>query len=312
MRAHGFRTFAIAAVTLFVLAAVVAPTASAAKAQLAFNTVNSPSQPIVPETGTGSLGGVLKYSFNNPLEPSTSAQKSAVPISFDFPGCPQYIVITGPRTLLQPIQAQTNSYDINFNFNIGVTRQAPGLQKLTCQITAQAGTVQQGVVDSSDLVQEAWTVTADFYSLVQAKVATKLQQAGPQKQVPFDIELSNFGNARTQVNFALGAAPEAGKWNTLLPEPIILDSPNTGEGTTTDTATFTVATPFKNGWNNEEGAFQVVMKPVAADQADKLGNEVTANVLVRVRGVYVPTLEPMVMLGAILGAGLVARMRREE
>jgi hypothetical protein len=138
-----------------------------------------------------------------------------------------------------------------------------------------------------------------------------LKQAGPQKQVPFELEVTNFGNARTQYLFEITNSP-GGKWNALPPEVMLLDSPNSGQGTPTNTATFTVATPFKNGWNNAEGAYTITIKPSAADDPEKVGNPLTANVLVRVRGVYVPGVEPFVMVAAVLGAALVLRARKAE
>ena len=51
----------------------------------------------------------------------------------------------------------------------------------------------------------------------------KIAQGGPQKEVHYPIKITNFGNAKTVIVFALEAAPEGGKWAALAPENLILN-----------------------------------------------------------------------------------------
>lgn len=299
-----------------VMAVAILPTAEAQSTSLDMS-MSLSKQLLIPEGEVATLTVDVMYSFTGVASPTGTAASQAVTVTFT-PTCPTYILVVGPETKiinLPPQGVAQNNFqgEVQAQFAVTVTREAPGLKTLTCSMEVTASELAATAAPAPPPVKQSFSLIADYYALVQAKVNSKLKTAGPQKNVPFDIELSNFGNARTQVSFEVGERPSGKRWNALLPDNLILDSPNGGgEGKTSDTTTFTVATTYKNGWNNEQGAFQVIMKPSSADQPEKVGNPITANVLVRVRGVYIPTLEPLLMLGAVLGVALVARLSRDE
>ena len=299
---------ALAITALMLMPSVAAQGAGAPVMNI--NKVGVPQTPIKPQIENPSF--VLEYTYTLPtpaLSPVGTAQ-SGVNIQFSFT-CQNGVQITGPASKLQAITAGANAANVgSASFQVTIPRTAPGLQALSCIAKARGDAVNQGVPASNE-AQFPFTVTSDYYSVNQVKVASKLKQSGPQKQVPFEMEITNFGNARTQYTFELGTQP-GGKWQQILPEVLLLDSPNSGQGSPTNTAVFTVATPFKNGWNNIQGSYQIVVKPSASDDPTKAGNPLTANMLVRVRGVYVPGLEPMVLLGAVLGSALLLRLRKDD
>lgn len=270
--------------------------------------IGVPSTPIKPQIETPNFAVDFTYTLQNPVLTVPSQAASSVPVTMIFQ-CQNGVTVTGSSTTLVSVAAGQQSATGKGNFQLSIPRTAPGLQTIPCnmKISAQAAGTNPAVPEQT----APFSVTADYYSLNQVKVATKLKQSGPQKQVPFEMEITNFGNARTQYTFELGASP-SGKWNAILPEVLLLDSPVSGAGSPTNTAIFTVATPFKNGWNNLEGSYQIIIKPSSADDPTKEGNPLTANMLVRVRGVYVPSLEPFVLVGAILGTALVLRLRKQE
>lgn len=313
MKDFKLRTTILALLVALMAAWVLAPTAAAQTTldlSLDGNLAN-----MVPESEARTLTATVTYGYSNPALAPSFAGQSSVPITF-APDCPAYVLVVGPTTKNLPLtpgdQAQTPGGEVEASFTVSVTREAPGLKSIECTLTVSA--TPAAPVQAPTDAAEKFLVSADYYALVQPKITKKLQQAGPQKQVPFAIELTNFGNARTQVSFEVGNAPSGKRWDVLMPDNLILDSPfSGGEGKTVDTATVTVATPYKNGWNNEQGAYQINMRVVAADQPqDNEGTPISANILVRVRGVYVPTLEPFVMVAAILGSALVLRMRKAE
>lgn len=80
----------------------------------------------------------------------------------------------------------------------------------------------------------------------------------------------------------------------------------------TKQASFVVSTPYQNGWNNDETTLVFRLQPVSTNHQDTKGQEVSVNVLARVRGIYVPGPEPMLLVGAILGAALVARLATKK
>jgi hypothetical protein len=274
------------------------------------NKVGVPTTPIKPQIENPSFTLEYVYTLPTPALSPVGTAQSGVNIQFSFT-CQNGVTITGPASKLQAITAGQNAANVGTaSFQVSIPRTAPGLQAIPCLAKARGDQVNQGLPASNE-AQFPFTVTADYYSVNQVKLASKLKQSGPQKQVPFEMEITNFGNARTQYTFEIGAEP-GGKWQEILPEVLLLDSPNSGQGSPTNTAIFTVATPFKNGWNNEEGSYQIVVKPSAADDPSKSGNPLTANMLVRVRGVYVPGLEPFVLVGAVLGSALLMRLTKDE
>jgi len=312
---------------LLVLAALaVLATAIAAPAQAQGTTLSTKNfklepQTLIPEGQVASLSMTVEYKFSATQSPLGSAQNQAVTITFTPQNCPSEVLIVGPKTKIVTVrpegQAPTGNSagggSVDASFSVTVTRDAPGLKTISCDMVISGSELAANVAPAPPDITESFSLIADYYSLVQAKVASKVKQAGPQKNVPFEIEISNFGNARTQVSFELASEPNGKRWEAVLPDNLILDSPTGGgEGKTSDTATFTIATTYKTGWNNEQGSYQIIMKPTSADQPDKQGNPISANVLVRVRGVYVPSLEPIVLLGAVIGLALVARLSRRE
>ncbi len=313
MRWTPIRSAILAGTALLMVAAAMVPTASAQTPTLDL-TVDAPDGAIIPEAQIGQLSATVVYQYSNPLQVGGSLSSQSLTITFAVT-CPSTILVVGPQTKIMSLSASESQTGgtVDADFQITITRQAPGLQSLQCTMQVSAPALVQTAVPAPGEATQTFSLLADYYSLVQAKLTTKVKQAGPQKNVPFSIELTNFGNARTLISFETAQRPTGKRWEILLPDQIILDSPNGGgEGKTTDTATLTVVTPYKNGWNNEQGAFQVNIKPSSADQAEKIGNPIQANVLVRVRGVYVPTVEPILMVGALLGSALLLRLRREE
>jgi hypothetical protein len=271
--------------------------------------INVPTAPIKPAIENPQFSVTFDYTLPTAAQSANAGATPNVVVNL-VPQCTNGVVVTGaPSTIVTIAPGQTKATG-TASFQISIPRTAPGLTPLGCtmKISAPAPNPTIGAAPEQPV---QFTVTADYYSVNQVKLSTKLKQSGPQKQVPFEMEITNFGNARTQYTFELTGEP-GGKWQEILPEVLLVDSPNTGQGSPVSTTTFTIATPFKNGWNNIEGSYQLTIKPSAADDPTKAGNPLTANMLVRVRGVYVPGLEPAIMLGALLGSALLLRLRKDD
>src|ERR1041385_12735 len=261
MQALKLRIGILALLAALRVAWVMAPTALAQGTTLDMTLSPASLSNLVPESQPGTIKATVVYGYSNSGLAASTAAASSATVSFK-PNCPTYIIVTGPTTKVMQLQptGQTTSQggSVEASFSVTATREAPGLKSIKCTLTASMPNPQSTGLTAPPDAPIDFTVSADYYSLVTPKITKKLQQAGPQKQVPFSIELTNFGNARTQINFEKGAAPTGKRWNLLLPDPLILDSPYSGgEGKTVDTATVTVATPYKNGWNNEQGAYQI-------------------------------------------------------
>jgi hypothetical protein len=305
------RSMILVGVALAIAALMLLP---AATAQVPASTIsnikiNAPTSPIKPAIENPAFTVTFDYNLNNQAQSTNAGATPNVQVNL-VPQCTNGVVITGAPSVIVALAPAQPKASGTANFQISIPRTAPGLTPISCTMKISAPAPNPTIGPAAEQTV-GFTVTADYYSVNQVQLSSKLKQSTPQKQVPFELEITNFGNARTQYTFELTGDP-GGKWQQILPEVLLVESPNTGQGSPVATTTFTVATPYKNGWNNIEGSYQLTIKPSAADDPTKAGNPLTANMLVRVRGVYVPGLEPMVMLGALLGSALLLRLRKDD
>ncbi|HJQ93388.1 MAG TPA: hypothetical protein VJ874_03770, partial [Candidatus Thermoplasmatota archaeon] len=252
------------------------------------------------------------YSYTIKLAPQQAVSPTGTAtVSFQV-NCPQdRLLVTGSTTDVVTVVpgSPSGTYTGTVNIQITVLREAPGMTPAQCTVTGSVGAMQGAAVPASTTDTDSFQIIPDYLPYIEAQSAAKLRQGGPQKQIPFAIDLTNFGNAATKVSFAIESAP-SGKWQGLLPDPALLDPP--GGNLQSKQITFNVATPYKNGWNNDEGAFTLSMTPEYQYNSEKTGSPITVTVLARVRGVYVPSLEPMVMVSALLGAAMLIKLRKED
>ncbi len=303
------------------VAGVATPTASAQTGEadlVGESAVLSPNTPILPEIGTATLTLKYKYTIPTSIHNLAGAKQSTVGVTLTF-NCDPGVIITGTTSRsinVDPVSAGAteSEFPAEAVFGVTVDRTAPGLKTLACRVLGSATALDAQFAQSVDQKEiGSFNVKADYFPLISSNVAGKVKDSGPRKNVGFDITLSNFGNAKTQVSFEVLSKPAGKRWQVLTPDPIILDTPNGGTEATSGTAKLSIATTYKNGWNNEQGAVQLKMTARAAEQLSNPNVlELQSNMLVRIRGVYVPGFEPVVMLGAVLGAGLMARMLRNE
>jgi hypothetical protein len=299
------KTMFLAAAALSMVVAAL-PTAHAQTTTLKLEVTSIGT--IKPDVEVKQFTVTATYSFGSPAQSGVVATNANIVVQLTFSGCPPGVTIGGQPSILVPLQAGQTSAKGSTTFTISASRDVPGLKPLNCKLAGVAKEVaNNAAVPAANSGEQAIAFTVGYFPLVQAKVASKVQEAGPQKQIPFSIDLENKGNAQTRITFTL-QGEDHGNWNPLVPEALVLDSFADPSGKTTDTTVFSIATPFHNGWNNEEKAFQLVMTPVAAGDPTQPGNILTANVLARVRGIYVPGPEPFLLVAAVLGAALLARM----
>jgi hypothetical protein len=268
---------------------------------------------IKPETGSVQIKFKIKYSMQSPAQSGVVAVASTAVVKVT-PSCDDPdVTVLGPGSVLISIAAgQTTSLSSDLIYTATATRNAPGLQLINCRFKIKADQLQGTAVPPSAEVDQAFQVTVDYFPYIQAKLTAATLDAGPQKPIPFSITVSNFGNAQTQVIFELATEiPE--KWqNIIMPPALTLDSPNGQGSKTEDTATFTVNTPYRNGWNNDEQAFTLTMKPYASLDQSKTGTPISVGMFARSKGIYVPGPEPILIGLAVIGAALVAKLARRD
>lgn len=313
------KTSLIVGATLVLLVAfVLAPTAQA-QGNSNLQVSGNPTSPTLrPGADTAPIEMKFTYSPANPqLAAGAATAQPNIAVTATKGDCSPYILIIGSLsssvTLTQAESAQATPKEVKISFQVGLKPDAPGLEALQCSfsVKAAAGNPAQSLPESNTVTQTI-TVKGTYVPLIQANVANgKLKTTGPQKEVPYQLELTNFGNAKTVVNFAITNEPNGGKWEALAPEQVTLNTEQSGLGNK-QTIPFIVSTTYKNGWNNAVGGYTLELTPSAFIDAEQKGTPTQVNVLARVRGVYVPGVEPFVLVAAVLGAALVARLGRNE
>lgn len=234
---------------------------------------------------------------------SPAAPQSPLPVVLGFDAT-MGVSISGALTVeLDPAPCLAGEQVTSGHYELQVTipRTAPGFQPIP-------GTAHATLFSASPLGQELasaatrFTVTADYYSINQVKLASKLQVCIGPCEATFDLAVTNFGNARTQYTFALASQPADEGWSAAAPDALVLDPAATA------TVPFTVHGPS----GDREGAFQIVIQPTAVDDPTKQGNALTANMLMRVHprddGRDVPSPGSAVTL-LLMGLALLARRR---
>lgn len=314
------KTGVILGLALAVLVAfVIAP---GVQAQAATTTLSSNGNSVVnpatirPGAETAQVTIPFKYQPGSPVQFTTGAASSSVTVTATQKACSAYIQIIGSLSKSITIQPQgasgAGAVEDTINFLITLKPDSPGLESLQCTFELQAGAGVANAMPPSNPYQTSIAVKGTYIPLIQANVANgKLKTTGPQKEVPYQLELTNFGNAKTVVAFAIMDEPASGKWEALAPEQVTLNTEQSGLGNK-QTIPFIVSTTYKNGWNNAIGGYTLELTPSAFIDPESKGTPTTVNVLARVRGVYVPGVEPFVMLAALVGSALILRAQREE
>jgi hypothetical protein len=254
--------------------------------------VSPPPSPLVPEqefvvvvSVTASCDGLLKH-----VAPTAGGAVATVTWR-----APASILISGSTSVTFSPEgcAGRTEMTVDAPFNITMTREAPGLKSIATEVGASWASPPFG--------ESAWekvTFAADYYPLTLVKVAQKVKVCGCDR-FDFEVELTNHGNARTQHNFEILKQPDGGKWDILLPDPVILDSPyGGGEGKTVDTAIVSIT-----GGEAGKGGYTLRILVVSADQPDKTGEPIEVHLLARKVGVVDRLMPapgaPVLLLGLV-------------
>ncbi|MEA3143075.1 MAG: hypothetical protein QOG31_399 [Thermoplasmata archaeon] len=295
------------------LAALPTATAQQPTGQFSVGAVSA-CQPVTVNSGICPVSVPWTYSYGAPIQAVGAVGQTAT-LTWDQPTCPAGIVITGAFSQLVPLgtaaQGTTASVTGKSDFTLTASPDAAGEKPLSCVMKGRVAAIAANSVKQSNDDQASIPFSVKYYGLLTATIPTTIAEAGPQKEIRYDVTLTNLGNANTNVNFALAGDAPVG-WSPVPPTPLVLGpSQQSGGADFTKTVSFLVSTPHKNGWNNDQTAFQLKITPGSTINTDQKGNEIAVNVLARVRGIYVPGPEPFLLVAALLGTALVARTVRK-
>ncbi len=277
-------------------------------------------------TGTGSpqkvdidqteLSIPWTYTFGNAATPLVGAVQTSTtltwvaPVECNKPG----VVVLGSFSELIPLgqgAATTGKVEQTSKFIVKVTEEAPGETTITCTMKAHMGAV--GAIPQTSDSNVPFSVVAAYRGILSTSLENAIGEAGPQAPITYNIRVDNLGNSESNVNFNLvenKAAADSG-WQPVIPSSFVLETAKKGGSATSRVVPFQIATPHKNGWNNQETTFQLKITPSSQKDTANVGQEYTVTMLARVRGIYVPGPEPLLVFAAVLGTALVSRRLRQ-
>lgn len=311
-------TVRILTLLLLGAAAAIVLGASEANAVTPTFTIDQPANPapLKANIGSQSIKVHWTYAYGTTGIEAIGGVAPTTVIQWDEPTCDQPgVKVLGALTQTIPLREGTGapqpSVSGDTNFNVAATLLAPGLRPVTCSISgkvlAPGGTTQ--VTDSSP-GRAQFQATVQYVGLLGIEVVTgQIIEGGPQTDINYEIKLTNQGNALTQPKFELLTEPEPG-WLPVLPPTKQIGAIQQGAPSNQELFKFLVTTPHSNGWNNDETSFQLKITPVAAEDPSVSGSDLTVSLNSRVRGIYVPGPEPMLLVVAIVGAAAIVGLRR--
>ncbi|MGB1698116.1 MAG: hypothetical protein ACPHK8_06925 [Thermoplasmatota archaeon] len=312
------RTALFAVLAIFVAAAVLVPTASAQATQLELK-VATPNSKLVTGGTPGKATLTLTYTGSNSAQAVSTVAQNSLPVALTNSCNDQFVNVVGPSSAVIPLNPQdqlstgfggTTTVDLTISASPG----AKGLTDITCTSTASAGALP-GLANAPTTSPLQWIVTVDYLSILSVKVDGQIAESGPQKTTQFPITVRNLGNAQSNIYFETTTRPEDERWVDGVPDKIVLNADWAADGQV-DTVQYSIISTYKTGWNNVQGKFTVTIRPEATSGAVNgvlpTGSAVTANMIVKVKGVFVPGFEPLAMVAAVVGSALIARRSQDE
>lgn len=166
---------------------------------------------VAPDFSTLAIAWTV--TFGDPARPAAALASGQATLTFNLE-CGFDLVVEGDGVEV-PLEPGETQYSGTAALRLQASSDAPA-------VVPQACVMRPEFRDGSGLVanepeQAEFTLTVDYVGSFEATLDSATRQAGPQKQIPYSIEITNDANARTQYTFELVDQP-GGKWNVILPE----------------------------------------------------------------------------------------------
>ncbi len=284
---------------------------------------------LTPDVEVGIITVQWTYEWQNQAAAFASLVTPTAELSWEQPTCAAAgFVLAGSLHQSVPLSGSgpvpPTSVSGTSTFIVAASAQAPGETAVDCSFSGRVGAVAGSPGSETEPDSEVVQLEVAFLGLISASIPTTITEAGPQKEIQYEIELTNLGNSLTKVQFEVNGPVPPG-WHPVAPTPIILQSRQQGGSEFSRTVVFLVQTPHKEGWNNDETTFQLKMTPTSTKDSELEGDPISGNFLARVRGCYVsdasslavctetddkssPGIGPLLIAGLVAGA-LMARRR---
>ncbi|MBN1281321.1 MAG: hypothetical protein JXA00_06705 [Candidatus Thermoplasmatota archaeon] len=269
---------------------------------------NNTTKPVIPREEIKQLNLTVEYKvdYGNPF--ATGAMdvyggKSSAIINLEItdhsPWCFAALSLT---TLLVPITTGVTSFPVRLNVHLG--EEAPAFGEGSVTIRAHSGKL--GIIGPFDK-----QFTLEFIAGYLPRISANLPRGttkniGPMGTAEFLIDITNLGNARTTVFFAIENL--SGRWKAVINDDVTLNE--NGQST----VTLTILPPRDVGYHDERQSFLIKMTPARAEDLTNIGYPSYLTVVVQSRGFSTPGFEGFLFISALaivlLSVGLIRKKKK--
>ncbi|MEA3137087.1 MAG: hypothetical protein QOC71_1368 [Thermoplasmata archaeon] len=256
--------------------------------------------PLAPATAT--LAAPWTYTFEDPASAAAVLAAGNVSIAWSLDCGETGLRLMGDATTPLSYAPGQSEYTGTAMLAIAASEDSLGDEGLDCTLVAEA----RGLADATSAASEVlFHPFVAFQGRIEVTAPAPQRKAGPDKIIPFEVEVKNLGNARTVVVFEV-ADPATGKWAFLVPDPVVVER---GQS---KSVTFSVATPYHNGPNS--GATDILLRatPVSSLDGDIRGPTVEVPLRAAFGGLYIPGPSPALLFGALAFAAVAMRGSRRS
>lgn len=136
-------------------------------------------------------------------------------------------------------------------------------------------------------------------------------EVGPMDTAEFRIDISNLGNAKTEVLCQVLGVPDG--WSANIITNVVLGSAVIGsEGDTTQTIYFKIKPPYGFGYHNDRQQISVKLTPSYLWDPTLEGKEYQIDFVVQSRGFSTPGFELPLIAAAIIGIALIYKVKKKN
>lgn len=190
------------------------------------------------------------------------------------------------------VYIQDEPYEAPFSMNILLADNAPAYAE--GYVTIKASIRQLAVIEefSNEFTIE---FVAGYLPIIGSRLIDgNTREISPNEQANFQIELENFGNARTKVLFDVIDAPEG--WSVAVPTDVMLDEI---QGSTATTH-LTIIPPKTLGYSYGEVTIDIKITPARAEDLLDQGYPIYQTFLIQNKGFFTPGFDAITLIALFL------------
>lgn len=282
-----------ATLALLVLLAPVA-LAQAPPVELATLEIRPLSAPIAPLEDVLSTTMTLRASC-------ALAEPTGIPVALAVTSPAWTTALVSPATIVLPLDACQDGWaEGEATLTVSATDQAPAFTPAALVVEAVAGEGER-TARASDAID----VTASYFSILDAQIATSLLHVAPGGAADASVKLTNFGNGLTRVAFSMAQAPPT--LEVALPEPIVLQSKQEGGNAISADVPIVVRAPPEEGVVNRQETVSIRVSAAYAEDGAFQGDQSTISWVVVIRALpesatraaAIPGLAPLALVAVL-------------